>query len=77
MAPEEEAGREPVCMSAPVDLVERLREVANLKVGDRMPPWMWSGNNWGPGMSELCEAAAKEIEELRARLDILHTEPDL
>ena len=46
-------------------LVERLREVAGLKVGTvRQPEWM-KPNDWGPAISELCGEAATEIERLQ------------
>ncbi len=54
------------------DIVERLREVAALKVGTvRQPEWM-KPNDWGPAVSGLCGDAADEIERLRREWISLH-----
>ena len=47
-------------------LLEKLRTVAALKVGDPFPECLGGPNNWGPPLSELCAAAADEIERLSA-----------
>lgn len=45
-------------------LVERLRTVEQLKVGDRPPAWMGGPNSWGTPLSILCGEAADKIEGL-------------
>lgn len=49
-----------------LDLVQKLREIENLKSGSPLPDWMSEGgkNNWGAGLSKLCGQAADRISEL-------------
>jgi hypothetical protein len=50
------------------DILIRLDEIANLKVGDPFPA-EWPPNNWGPAMSALLRTAASEIRYLRGQLE--------
>ena len=45
-------------------LIERLRVLSNLKVGDPMPDWLPT-NNWGPALHELLTMALSELVFLR------------
>ncbi len=48
------------------DLVESLRAIERLKVGEPFPESMLSEtNNWGAALSAIAGAAANEIERLR------------
>jgi len=48
------------------DVLERLKELASLRVGiDPMPSWL-PGFDWGPALSKLAGDAAGEIERLRS-----------
>lgn len=49
-------------MSEPKTLVEKLRYVGGMKVGDHFPSWLVETNSWGTRMSKLCNEAADEIE---------------
>jgi hypothetical protein len=55
-------------------LIQRLREIERLKVGDPAPDWLCIANGWGPALSELCGDAADEIESLNVRVDALESE---
>ena len=48
-------------------IVQRLRDIGNLKAGDSHPEWL-PMVNWAPVMSTLCRDAAELIEELDSRL---------
>ena len=48
------------------DLVERLRQIESLKLGDPMPEEL-GPVEWATTLSKLCGDAANEIERLRAK----------
>ena len=49
------------------ELVEKLRSIANSKVGDPMPPCLIGDTewDWARPLSKICKDAADEIERLR------------
>jgi hypothetical protein len=47
------------------DIVERLRALEHLKVGDPCPEWL-PPMHWGPVVSKLVGEAADTIERLRS-----------
>lgn len=55
------------------DIVDRLREVADLKAGEMLPAHLYDDpefgiGNWADGMSRLLNDAIGEIKQLRAML---------
>jgi hypothetical protein len=54
------------------DIVERLREVANIKNGGPIPDEL-APNVWGAALNDLCAGAADEIERLRADIVLLRS----
>ena len=48
------------------DIVVRLQQIANLKIGDMLP--FENPNNWGPEMSALLREGIEEIVSLRKQL---------
>jgi hypothetical protein len=46
---------------------DRLRELANCKVGGPSPKWLTT-NDWGQEISKLCRDALAEIEQMRATM---------
>ena len=48
------------------DIVERLREIAELKPGDQVPSL--GINTWGIELSALLSEAIEEIEKLRGKM---------
>ena len=53
-------------LPAPMEptLVEKLRQISDLKVGQQFPAWMIGIDGWGPNLSDLCKQAADRIEAL-------------
>lgn len=48
------------------DIVDRLKQVADLKSGDSLPKEFWDEtNSWAGAMSALLYEAIAEIKELR------------
>jgi hypothetical protein len=47
------------------DIVERLKEIAQLKAGDAPPAWLSVTNGWVEVLGKLAGEAAAEIEFLR------------
>lgn len=46
-------------------LVEKLRQISQLKSGDQFPRWMTlNGDCWGEPLAEVCKQAADKIEAL-------------
>lgn len=58
-------------LSHPLTLVEKLRMLGSLQVGDTMPAWLDIPGGWGPPLSALANQAADEIERLRRELDFI------
>lgn len=49
----------------PDEILQRLDELANTKVGAPIPEWMHRPNDWGTALSELCRESARTIRELQ------------
>jgi hypothetical protein len=61
-----------------MDLIEKLRVVGALKLGDDWPSFLSStpnGWDWGPPLSEMCREAADEITRLRRAQTNYHPWP--
>lgn len=50
------------------DIVERLKQVSNLRPGDPLPDDL-GPNDWGVTISKLCADAANEIKRLRTTIE--------
>lgn len=49
-----------------MDILARLKSIADLKTGDPIPDWLKGANGWGDALSQTCRDAIKEIEHLRS-----------
>lgn len=56
------------------ELVDKLRAIAVLKVGEPFPEWLGSDGSWGPPLSKLCGEAADELERCYAGRALLDEE---
>lgn len=46
----------------PIETLQRLRQIGNMKFGDPMPDWLSLFNDWGTALSKLCRDAAELLE---------------
>lgn len=59
-------------------IMQRLRQLQNMKAGEPMPDWMQQEpyDNWGEALSELMRDAANLIERLEGAVDVAYYAAD-
>lgn len=53
-----------------LEIIKRLRELQQTKMGDPWPEWL-PPNAWGEPLSKLAGAAADRLEDLKQAMDAI------